>query len=683
MIYKSKILTEDEKLTFELLYNSPSENYLYSRKLGLVMNKSTKILMDKYFEDIISESIVAKIPLERCTKNLLSNIKSENINYNCLNKYFIEIPNGDFEKSVLIRSKKSIPLSKLINNLSKVNNTYPTVNIGGYPIPIHRIICFLFNPNPENKPFVNHKEINGSKDYYSINYLNPINLEFVTPKENRNRDIKSTESNKYVERISDGLRLHFSEWVEELGISKTKMKKLINKGDKYRRINTTVESYIEYIKIEVNTKEYNELYNSWKDLPGTAYKINRLGILMLKKASQGLTIGIFNRGRYAIRINRKTYQLSTVVMFAFNQKKYSDLKEYNEYLRSNKLSIDHINSNPRDNRAENLREVSTKENNSNPNTLKKRMTSGKTWLYVFNRRFDLLDSQTTVKAVSKKYSIPEGTIAANSSEFRLTRNNLIIIREKDLSNLFNIYYKFLSVIYYKVDSDTDEILEDCSGYNNFKDIGRDRAKRMIYTQKPEDGVKYLRAIDYWNCDRLRDKMENKNKLRIDFLSQIESKQKSPILLKSKSSYIHVTDYSFNLLVSSDNHSKIKEQLGINKKYKLTNSFHQNGLIFKNYLIFTENILIEFLNKNSPSHIYYKMDSKMNIVKTGISKNQIFEGRRSYFKYLDTNTTSPDGFQYYSAYYYWRKNLNKLKQKLSSINWDNVISKINEDLENNK
>lgn len=305
MIYKDRNLTEDERLTFELLHNSPSESYLYSRKLGLIMNKSTKILMDKYFEDIISEDIVTKIPLGRCIKNLLSNIKSENINYNCLNKYFIEIPNGDFEKSTLIRSKKSISLSKLINDLSKVNNTYPIVSIGGYPIPIHRIICFLFNPNPENKPFVNHKEINGSKDYYSINYLNPINLEFVTPKENRNRDVKPTESNRYVERISDGLRLHFSEWIEKLGISKTKMNRLINKGDKYRRVNTTVENYIEYIKTEIDTKEYNELYNSWKDLPGTAYKINRLGILMMKKVSQGLTIGIFNRGRYVIRINKK------------------------------------------------------------------------------------------------------------------------------------------------------------------------------------------------------------------------------------------------------------------------------------------------------------------------------------------------------------------------------------------
>lgn len=62
---------------------------------------------------------------------------------------------------------------------SKNEHGYYTVGLRNpYSISkIHRLVCAAFHPNPDNKPFVNHKDLNKLNNHEE-------NLEWVTGKEN-------------------------------------------------------------------------------------------------------------------------------------------------------------------------------------------------------------------------------------------------------------------------------------------------------------------------------------------------------------------------------------------------------------------------------------------------------------------------------------------------------------------
>lgn len=102
----------------------------------------------------------------------------------------------------------------------------------------------------------------------------------------------------------------------------------------------------------------------WKDIPGYEgrYKASNLGriksmnYLGHEGNEQILKPNITNLGYNRVELINKKYLLHRVIAMTF-------LQEYNE-----ELTIDHINNNPNDNRLENLRVCTQKENVYNLNS---------------------------------------------------------------------------------------------------------------------------------------------------------------------------------------------------------------------------------------------------------------------------------------------------------------------------
>ena len=92
-----------------------------------------------------------------------------------------DIPNynGLYKASNLgrIKNKKNIILKNYLNK--RTGYIYTHISVNGKPknIRTHRLVAQAFIPNPENKPYVNHKD--GNKQNNTIS-----NLEWCTPKEN-------------------------------------------------------------------------------------------------------------------------------------------------------------------------------------------------------------------------------------------------------------------------------------------------------------------------------------------------------------------------------------------------------------------------------------------------------------------------------------------------------------------
>lgn len=90
------------------------------------------------------------------------------------------------------------PAWRILKGSANGNGYYHT-SINSRLFLVHRLVAIAFIPNPENKPFINHIDLNRKNNHVS-------NLEWCTQKENINHSIKlGSFKNKNGKKIIDSL----------------------------------------------------------------------------------------------------------------------------------------------------------------------------------------------------------------------------------------------------------------------------------------------------------------------------------------------------------------------------------------------------------------------------------------------------------------------------------------------
>ena len=300
-------------------------------------------------DQINHEDVISKIPKKYDTEIYVQMIKKDGSKYDY---YYIS-------------NKGNIWYSKMNRYVlgSVVRSGYVKVHIDDEHFYLHKLVLQHFSENPENKKEGNHL---GSKQENSID-----KLENVTHQENMIHAAK--HKIKYKTKSVQKIDKETLKVIEEF----PSMKDARLKGYYRSGINNAIKNgkkYKGYLWALTNKKEPEIIIENekWVYLENSIYKkVNKY--VNYQVSDHGRVRGLNNEivknsditGVYTVKLCKnsksKSFLVHRLVIMAFNIKR-----------PKNKNEVDHIDSNPHNNRLENLRWADKIDQNNNEETRKKR-----------------------------------------------------------------------------------------------------------------------------------------------------------------------------------------------------------------------------------------------------------------------------------------------------------------------
>lgn len=347
------MILEKEKLDLAKLVLYPNLNKIVpsNYKIGTIDNKivvwnsDTDVYMENYYDDVGDEE--TQFGLEPIYGKVGSKFR-----INRRGEIF-----GGKGKILKYRLEKGYPTVIIRNK----ENGEETVSKN---VKIHKCLALLFIPNidPKNKIYVDH--INRDKTDYSLS-----NLRWVTAKENKHNTKNPERKDPRIFRAYSDQKL--TSLVSEFTLKELKNKfgHSIREKDFQDRIkegkpfhgyywsieNTYLTEYLKMIEVDANNID-NSL---WVKHFSTGYLIHPLGLV--KKTEESLPTPGCIKDEGHIRLERSFGAKRTTV-----HKAVAEVFLNNNSALPEGMIIDHINTNSLDNRVENLKICTQKENMANP-----------------------------------------------------------------------------------------------------------------------------------------------------------------------------------------------------------------------------------------------------------------------------------------------------------------------------
>lgn len=337
------------------------------REKVLVINFATDDIMEYFYDDLPDDEWI------------------------CIDRYFSDLLKTKLDKSYSTYVNKLYFVKGYANQIKKIGKNitgsrqYPAIKIFRKSAFVHRVIAFIFvpNPHPEKYDLVNHKD--KSKINFEKENLEWCDAKWNAQKENQKKYLSSA---RYI-RLDDGrvfsgedLKLEYSKSAKtEIARSIRENKKY--KGFSWRIVNLTVEDYL----------SRHPLQDDWYQHPTMPnVRANGCGVLEI---GGKLSVGSKQpfSGYYIAKVNGKCCVSHRIILECFLGRELNDDEV-----------VDHIipvTSEDVNNSKENLRACSRTENMNNP------LTAKKSWreLKIYNLFGNLLDTVESGPALMKKYNI--------------------------------------------------------------------------------------------------------------------------------------------------------------------------------------------------------------------------------------------------------------------------------------